>query len=49
MFELLFIVGIFTGLSLSLYFTIKIFPVDIDLDNHLEKEEGLATVHRSKL
>lgn len=47
--ELLFIAGIFTGLCVSLYFTIKLFPVSLDINDRLEKDESLATIQHSKL
>ena len=38
MFELLTIVGLFAGLCVALYFTIKIFPVDLDADDRFEEK-----------
>jgi hypothetical protein len=48
MLELLTIVGIFAGLCVALYFTIKIFPVDLDFDDRFEDKESLATIDHGK-
>lgn len=36
----IFIVGIFAGLCLSLYVTIRMFPVDFDIDTHIKEKEA---------
>jgi len=47
MLELLTIVGLFAGLCVALYFTIKIFPVDLDIDDSL-KEKRKPRSNRSQ-
>lgn len=49
MLELLTIIGIFLGLCAALYCTIKIFPIDIDIDRRFEKKERLVETHYDPL